>query len=235
MVMVATVRADPVPSPHRRRTGLPGRPVRSGQRTTRQRDGEVHDTCREQLGAGDCVVGVDPGDDTGRTGPTSAHPARGGTIGGMELDDQTAAFTVDDAIALAARAHRGQRDAGNPALPYVTHPIRVMAAFSDPDRQMVAVLHDVVEDTPVTIEDLRAAGVTEDRLDAIDALTKRPGEQLETYWDRVRANLIALDVKLADIGDNSDPERLAVLAVTDPARAERLRAKYARARSYLER
>jgi (p)ppGpp synthase/HD superfamily hydrolase len=63
------------------------------------------------------------------------------------------------AVAIAAAAHAGQWDKGRP-LPYVTHPARVMGRFDDPELQAVAVLHDVVEDTGLTLDDLRARGAS---------------------------------------------------------------------------
>lgn len=69
-------------------------------------------------------------------------------------------FDVDAAIVLPPSAHAGQRDKGRPTVPYITHPLRVMVAFDDPELQQIAVLHDVVEDTRVTLEDLVAAGAS---------------------------------------------------------------------------
>lgn len=141
-------------------------------------------------------------------------------------------FAIDDALVIAARAHRGQRDKGRPALPYLTHPIRVMSAFDDPTLQIIGVLHDAVEDSDgaVTLETLAAAGAPPRVVAALKAITHPDGESNEDYWARVRANPDALAVKQADIADNTDPERLALL---DAPTADRLRAKYQAARSAL--
>lgn len=141
-------------------------------------------------------------------------------------------FTIDDALVIAARAHRGQRDKGRPAIPYVTHPVRVMCVFDDPTLQIIAVLHDAVEDSDgaVTLESLTAAGAPPRVVAALDAITHPDGESNGDYWARVRANPDALMVKRADIADNSDPDRLALL---EPAEAERLREKYRQARAAL--
>lgn len=135
-------------------------------------------------------------------------------------------FSVDDAVALATRAHAGQLDKSGK--PYIGHPLRVMAGVADAGEhtRMAAVLHDVVEDTAVTADDLRAAGVPPAVVDAVIALSKRPGEEQVDYLARVAANPIALVVKYADIADNSSPQRLAGL---DQATRTRLRAKYAEA------
>ncbi|HEY6379814.1 MAG TPA: hypothetical protein VI316_11615 [Candidatus Dormibacteraeota bacterium] len=139
-------------------------------------------------------------------------------------------FTVDDAIIMATEAHRGQRDKGRPNLPYITHPMRVMASFDDPVLQMIAVLHDAVEDGPLTLEEIQEAGAPGRVVAGIDAMTHRTGESDDEYWARVRANSDALAVKLVDIEDNSDPGRLKLLPTEV---AERLSDKYVRARTAL--
>lgn len=139
----------------------------------------------------------------------------------MTADGPTA-FTVDDAIAVARRAHAGQTDkAGRP---YIEHPLRVMGNVAGEEERMAAVLHDVLEDTAVTVGELRSAGCPEAVLAALLALTKRPGESLARSMARGAADPIARVVKRADIADNSDPRRLALL---DRATADRLRRKYA--------
>lgn len=131
-------------------------------------------------------------------------------------------FTEETALALARRAHEGQVDkAGRP---YIEHPMRVMARLGDPYERMAAALHDVLEDTDVTVAGLRDAGCPEPVIAAVDALTKRPGEPLEESMRRAAADPIAYQVKLADIADNGDPARLSLL---DPETAARLRRKYA--------
>jgi (p)ppGpp synthase/HD superfamily hydrolase len=110
--------------------------------------------------------------------------------------------TVEDAIALAAQAHRGQRYASSDAEPYVFHPLRVMLRFTDPVEQMAAVLHDTIEDTDLTIDDLAEAGYTADVVAAIECLTRRGGEEYEDYIDRVARNDVARCVKIADLNEN---------------------------------
>lgn len=132
------------------------------------------------------------------------------------------------ALTVAVVAHRGQVDkAGKP---YSNHPRRVAERLgdeADPEALAVAWLHDVVEDTTWTLDLLTAIGwFPPSVVEAVDAITHRPKEQRASYYRRVKANPLALIVKLADIADNSDPERLAML---DDATADRLRAKYATA------
>lgn len=140
----------------------------------------------------------------------------------MELDHMVSA-----ADALAEQAHAGQTDkAGRP---YVEHPRRVAARFEDPVLRTVALLHDVVEDTHVTLNDLHRLFPTNVVM-AVDALTHRKGEDRDLYYRRVRANERARLVKHADIDDNADPQRLALL---DEATRDRLVAKYEKARAAL--
>ena len=93
-----------------------------------------------------------------------------------------------------------------------------------------ALLHDVLEDTSTTAADLVAAGIPHPVIDAVDAVTKRDGEPVETYFERVRANPWAVMVKTADNADNTDPVRVAEL---DAETRERLHNKYVRARALL--
>ncbi|MGW6446711.1 HD domain-containing protein [Lentzea sp. NPDC055074] len=138
-------------------------------------------------------------------------------------------FTLEDAIALATSAHDGQVDKSG--RPYIGHPLRVMASVTGEHAQMAAVLHDVIEDTPVTAADLTARGCPAVVVDAVVALSHLPEEPQEDYLRRVAANPLALSVKYADIGDNLSPARMARL---DEATQDRLKAKYARALGLLE-
>lgn len=135
---------------------------------------------------------------------------------------------VQLAQAIAVRAHTGQVDKN--VRPYIGHPARVAERVGGDDgAQIVAWLHDVVEDTEVSLEDLRRQ-FPDFVVDAVDAMSKRTGEPLDDYYARVRADPIARAVKLADIADNTDPDRLALLE--EPTRL-RLLAKYDHARRAL--
>lgn len=131
------------------------------------------------------------------------------------------------ADSIADKAHEGQTDRNG--WPYISHPRRValgarklaceLAAATHPDisleelkaeAQIVALLHDTVEDTGVTLPYL-GRYFSARIVDAIEALTRRPGESRESYLSRVRVNDLARLVKLADIADNTDPQRLALL------------------------
>lgn len=110
------------------------------------------------------------------------------------------------AIALAHRAHGGQVDKGGH--PYIGHPLRVMAAVGDGEAQIVAVLHDAIEDSDLSLADLTAAGFPALIIEALDAITKRAGEPYEAYLQRVMTHPLALRVKIADMEDNCDLSRI---------------------------
>lgn len=131
------------------------------------------------------------------------------------------------ASAIAIIAHDGQVDkAGQP---YYLHPRRVAGMLANENDKVVAWLHDVVEDTSITLAQLQLVFPPYITV-AVDAISQRKGESFPDYYARVRDNPIALRVKIADNIDNSSEERLAHL---EPAEADRLRRKYARTREML--
>jgi (p)ppGpp synthase/HD superfamily hydrolase len=134
--------------------------------------------------------------------------------------------TLEDAIALAVEAHRGQRDKAGQT--YILHPLRVMMRLETDTERMVAVLHDVVEDSPWTLERLRGLGYPEEVLGALDCLTKREGETYEAFIERVLPHPLARRVKRADLEDNMDVRRLPAVTAKDAERLARYRAAWAR-------
>jgi (p)ppGpp synthase/HD superfamily hydrolase len=133
--------------------------------------------------------------------------------------------SVEDAIALAARAHRGQRYSSPEREPYIFHPLRVMLSLGDPVDQIVGVLHDTIEDTDLELRHLVEGGYSPEAVAAVDALTHRAHESYDEYIERVAANGIARRVKLADLRENlANNLRLP----TSPGNAERI-ARYERA------
>ncbi|MFG5779999.1 guanosine-3',5'-bis(diphosphate) 3'-pyrophosphohydrolase [Comamonas sp. J-3] len=113
--------------------------------------------------------------------------------------------TLKRAIQIARIAHEGQYDKAG--LPYIVHPAKVMINVSGQLEKMVAILHDVVEDSAFTLDDLREEGFPPEVVDAVDALTKRPGETRIETAKRAALNLIARTVKLVDNGLNMDLSR----------------------------
>ncbi len=124
--------------------------------------------------------------------------------------------TFEDALALAAQAHKGQYDLAG--APYICHPMRVALAQSDERARIVAILHDVIEDTAVTYQDLSAAGFDDEIIGAVEALTKRSGEKRIDAAARAKANPLALQVKLADVADNMNLARISNPTAEDYAR-----------------
>jgi (p)ppGpp synthase/HD superfamily hydrolase len=110
------------------------------------------------------------------------------------------------AIQVALTSHAGQQDkAGQP---YILHPLRLMLRMSTPEDMIVAVLHDVVEDSQITRADLERMGFAEPILDALDALTHREEQSYEDYIAAIKQVPLARRVKLADLEDNSNILRL---------------------------
>lgn len=135
--------------------------------------------------------------------------------------------TLERAIQIAAKAHAGQVDkAGEP---YIIHPVRVMLRVSTIEERISAVLHDVVEDSDITLEELRHEGFSEIILQAIEALTKRPGENRIQAALRAVSNSTARNVKLADNAENMDLRRIPNPTDNDYARMK----EYERVREIL--
>jgi (p)ppGpp synthase/HD superfamily hydrolase len=128
-------------------------------------------------------------------------------------------FTIEDAIIIATEAHRGMTDKGGQS--YILHPLRVMHAVNTDEERVAALLHDVVEDTEWTLEKLRETGVPDPVVEAVDCLTRRDGETYEDFVVRCKPNAIARQVKLADIQDNMDLNRLDEIEPSDIKRLSR--------------
>lgn len=134
-------------------------------------------------------------------------------------DKAEPASLVERALAQALNAHAGQRDkAGKP---YILHPLRIMAKMDDPISQAAALLHDVLEDSETTTADLEADGFPAEVIEAVVALTRRPGESYVAFIERIRLNALARRIKLADIEDNLSVLRLPHLEQPDLCRIEK--------------
>ncbi|MBF0213081.1 MAG: GTP pyrophosphokinase [Magnetococcales bacterium] len=138
--------------------------------------------------------------------------------------------TLDQAIALAAQAHLGQVDKSGCA--YILHPLRIMMRLEHDEERMVAVLHDVIEDTEVTFDMLRGMGFSKTVLEALDCLTHRHGESYEAYIERIAAHPMARRVKMLDLEDNMDIRRLArPMTDRDQARLQKYQRAWGRLRT----
>ncbi|CAI8843305.1 HD domain-containing protein [Pseudomonas serboccidentalis] len=137
--------------------------------------------------------------------------------------------TLERAIALAATAHAGQVDKGG--APYILHPLKVMLRMSSLEERIVAVLHDVVEDCGISLDDLRKEGFSEEVLSAIESVTKVAGESYEDFVERAAQNPIGRVVKLVDLEENSDLSRIASPSWEDLERVEKYRRAIGRLRA----
>jgi len=136
--------------------------------------------------------------------------------------------SLEDAILIATRAHRGQRYPSPEGEPYVFHSLRVMMGCRDPIDQMAAVLHDVVEDTDIELGDLVEAGMPNDVVLAVDNLTHRTGESYDDYIERLATNDIARRVKIVDLRQNLSNNRRWPRSVENDNRIDRYEAALAR-------
>ena len=121
------------------------------------------------------------------------------------------------AISIAAQAHQHQLDLAG--TPYMLHLMRVMLAVRSEDERIVAILHDLLEDTDWTLEMVAAEGFSPEILRSLDLITHRKGESYPDYIARVKTDPVAASVKLADMLDNLDLMRLQTLSAEDLERA----------------
>lgn len=138
---------------------------------------------------------------------------------------------LETAIQIAVQAHAGQKQKNGQ--PYILHPLRVMARVRTEEEQIVAILHDVVEDTPWTPEQLKSRGFPPHILHALDCVTKRQGERYDDFVTRSASDPIALPVKLADLEDNMDVRRLPDITPKDEERLKKYLAAYKRLSAHL--
>lgn len=125
------------------------------------------------------------------------------------------------ALKMCFEAHKNQVDKSG--MPYVFHPFHLAEQMQDEDTTTVALLHDIVEDTDYTIDDLRSKGFSEKVIEAIELLTHDPVVPYMEYVAQIKKNPIAKAVKLADLKHNSDMTRLESITAKDEERAEKYR------------
>ena len=121
---------------------------------------------------------------------------------------------LERAIEIALEAHKGQVDKGGS--PYILHPLRVMMSVNGESEKIVAVLHDVVEDSNWTFEALLAEGFSIEVIEALKSVTKNSdNEDYDSFIQRAMQNPIGRKVKIADLRDNLDVTRIAELGDKD--------------------
>lgn len=123
------------------------------------------------------------------------------------------------AMTIAYNAHHGQKDKSG--IPYVFHPFHVAEQMEDEDSAVVALLHDVVEDTPITFSDLEKEGFSGEILGALKLLTRKKGVSYQDYIKKIKENPLATKVKLADLAHNRDTSRLDKMTKPDEERLKR--------------
>ena len=135
--------------------------------------------------------------------------------------------TLENAIALAAKIHKDQVD--KYGHPYILHPLRVMFRLDTELEQIVGVLHDVVEDSKLTFDDLRLMGYSEMVIEALDGVTRREDETYDEFVERSLAHPLSRRVKVADLEDNMDLRRVSgELSDKDCERIKRYRRAWER-------
>lgn len=117
------------------------------------------------------------------------------------------------ALSIATEAHKGQFD--KVGIDYIEHPIFVASQVDSEEEKAVALLHDVIEDSSVTAEELLNAGLPETVVTAVQILSKKKGQDYQTYLKTVKSNPLARAVKLADLKHNSDLSRLETITDKD--------------------
>ncbi len=133
-------------------------------------------------------------------------------------------MNLERAIQIAVEAHAGAKDKGGKA--YILHPINVMMRVDTEEEKIVAVLHDVVEDTDWTFDELRKEGFSETIIEALNSVTKySEDEDYDQFVQRALENEIGRRVKIADLRENLDVTRIGELSEKDIRRIN----KYKRA------
>ena len=135
---------------------------------------------------------------------------------------------LERAIKLAQKYHEGQFDKGGS--PYIEHPLRVMKGVESIEEKIVAVLHDVLEDCDVSKEQLIKEGIPEYLVEKLEILCKGKNEKYFDYIDRIKATKLTINVKLSDLKDNMNLDRLKEVTEKDLKRLE----KYKKAKEILQ-
>ncbi len=139
------------------------------------------------------------------------------------------ATQLNRAIAIALMAHHGQFD--RQGKPYIFHPLSVMMRMDTEEEMITAVLHDTIEDTNITIDELREDGFSEEILAALELLSKESDDvPYMPFIETIKTNALATKVKKADIAENMREDRAPIVSESDLIRMK----KYRMAKNYLE-
>lgn len=140
----------------------------------------------------------------------------------------------DIALQLANSAHMGVRDKGGKA--YILHPLRIAMRLRTDDEELmcIAILHDAIEDSPLTFEDLKEKGFSKRVINALRLLTHQKGESYDEYINKMRGNYDALRVKREDLRDNSDITRIKGVSEKDRKRMEKYQISYLKISEFIK-
>jgi (p)ppGpp synthase/HD superfamily hydrolase len=131
---------------------------------------------------------------------------------------------LEKAISIALQAHAGKSDKGGN--PYILHPLRIMFEMATTEEKIVALLHDVVEDSSISLQILKQNKFSVKVLNAVALLTKGKDQSYTDYILAIKSNPLAKKVKLADLKDNMDKSRLKKTTESDKARLRKYRSAY---------
>ena len=131
---------------------------------------------------------------------------------------------LEKAISIALSAHCGKTDKGGN--PYILHPLRIMLSMDTDEEKIVALLHDIVEDSPTTIKQLREEKFSNKIVAAVSLLTKKENQPYDDYILAIKKNPLATKIKLADLKDNMNTSRLKKITEKDKLRIKKYRAAY---------
>lgn len=123
---------------------------------------------------------------------------------------------LEKAIQIATQAHKGQKDKAG--APYILHLLRVMQKGTTEEEKICGILHDLIEDTEWTFEDLQKEGFSDNILQALQHITKQPGERYAHFIERVSRHPLSIKVKLNDLEDNLNITRLSKITPEDTDR-----------------
>ena len=137
---------------------------------------------------------------------------------------------IEMALQRALSAYMGKVDKAG--MPYILHPLRLMARVTDPFEQAVSLLHDVIEDSDTTAEDLLNEGFPKNVVEAVVLLSRRRGESYEVFIERICPHPLARKIKLADIEDNLNVPRLASLGEPDLRRVSKYHQAWRRLKNF---
>ena len=132
------------------------------------------------------------------------------------------------ALEIAVESHKNQKQ--KDGTPYAFHPINLSMSLESEEQKIVALLHDVVEDTDWTFEDLVREGFSESVIEALRLLTHTDGSLYEDYVERLASNSLAKAVKKADLADNMDFKRIPEPTERDFARLQKYHRAWRRLR-----